>query len=201
VLLLAGCQQDSITDTETKKEMEAVVPPVNSIVIEISNDAMLGVTSYSKKKLVIDTEYYSKNKIKRGDIVYFSYPDKNINQYALQDKMQILRVVGLGEERISMKKGQIIINGKQLDAFYGHDISNNLRELKLKLKEPDLNNYEIENIKNAINFVENENMDELLIPKEMVFLIGDNRAQALDSSIIGPISKNNIIGKVIGELK
>jgi signal peptidase I len=209
ILVNTGCQkgfiQDPISDQYTKKEFEIVEPSANHIIIdEIRNDSMLGAAVYSLNKLVVDPEYYEKNELKRGDIVYFSYTDDVIKQNNLtltKEDKQILRVVGLSEERISMKKGQIFINGKQLDTFYGYDMNNNLKELKEELKKHDLPNYKIENIKNMINFVENENINEILIPKEGVFLIGDNRGRALDSTIVGTISRNNIIGKLIGALK
>jgi len=204
IIFGTGCQRDAtISDPDTKIKIELVEQLTNQIIIQISNDEMLGYDDYAKKKLVIDPNYYVNNEIKRGDVVYFAYP-KNViesNLYIAQIDKQILRVVGLSEERIRMEKGKIFINGKRLDSFYGSHVGYNLKDLKKKLKEPDLHSSEIENIENAINYIENENMEEVLIPKGMVFLMGDNRARALDSRFIGPIPIDNIIGKLIGAVK
>jgi len=79
--------------------------------------------------------------------------------------------VGLSGETISMKLGQVFINGDKLDAFYGKDMNNDVKALKKKLKEPDLFDFEKENFNNLIRTVESENLEEQVIPEGM-FLLG-----------------------------
>lgn len=41
------------------------------------------------------------------------------------------------------------------------------------------------------------NMDTLRIPKGHIFVLGDNRPNSLDSRMLGPFPKNNLIGKYL----
>jgi len=202
LLFISGCQinkADVLKDDRTKEKLDTVELSKQNIIIRVMNDAMLGFEDYSNKDLVVDLEYFSKFQMSRGDIVYFEYPEHIASEYNGMDEKQILRVVGLSGEKISMRKGQIFVNGNKLDAFYGTDLLS-IKQLKKSLKNKSLLEYEKENIKNAIRFIEQENLDEVDIPEGMIFLLGDNRSRALDSVMIGPVSNDHVIGKVIGQL-
>lgn len=97
-----------------------------------------------------------------------------------------------------MEKGQIYINNKRLDTFYGKDYNNDADRIKKRLEDPNLADYEIENYQNALRFVENENMEEITIPDGMIFVMGDNRSRAADSVLFGPLPSENVLGKIIG---
>ncbi|XID94839.1 signal peptidase I [Paenibacillaceae bacterium WGS1546] len=190
-LALIGCQEATLDDPRTPREHPIAERLDTDIVVQIHDDWMLGFVPYTFQPLVVDPRFYANNNMQRGDIVYFSHPETEDNR--------ILRIVGLGGERIRMKQGQVYIDDKRLDAFYGKNL-NDLRALGKQLKQSDLMAYEIENIQNVIRFVENENMDEILIPQDSVFLMGDNRGRAMDSVMLGPIPIDAIIGKVVGVL-
>jgi signal peptidase I len=57
--------------------------------------------------LQIDEAYYSKNPVRRFDIVVVTDPDNKESKY-------IKRVIGLGGERFQIKNGKILVNGEQL---------------------------------------------------------------------------------------
>lgn len=200
--LLYGCQTKTspIHDVNTKDQLEIAEQKPEYLTVKILNDAMLGTINYANRKLAVDPKYYENNEIKRGDIIYISSPKEFFSEG--RPTTQLLRIVGLSGERIRMYKGQLYIDGKKLISFYGNDMNNNLKKLKKELKDPDLENFQIENLKNRINYVEKEeNLEEQVIPDGQYFLLGDNRMFAIDSRMFGPISKNEIIGKLIGELK
>ncbi len=201
VFLIAGCQNKAIQDPYTLPKLQQVEPAEHQVIVRLLNDAMLGKEAYSLKDLVVDPESYKNGIIQRGDVVYFSYPAEVLSKYPEIELQQALRVVGLSGETISMKRGQVFINGNKLDAFYGKDMNNDVKALKKKLKEPDLFDFEKENFNNLIRTVESENLEEQVVPEGMLFLLGDNRMRALDSYFFGPIAEENIIGKVIGYTK
>ncbi|RED55201.1 signal peptidase I [Cohnella phaseoli] len=201
VFLIAGCQNKAIQDPYTLPKLQQVEPAEHQVIVRLLNDAMLGKEVYSLKDLVVDPESYKNGNIQRGDVVYFFYPAEVLSKYPEIELQQELRVVALSGETISMKWGQVFINGDKLDAFYGKDMNNDVKALKKKLKEPDLFDFEKENFNNLIRTVESENLEEQVVPEGMLFLLGDNRMRALDSYFFGPIAEENIIGKVIGYTK
>ncbi len=201
VFLIAGCQNKAIQDPYTLPKLQQVEPAEHQVIVRLLNDAMLGKEVYSLKDLVVDPESYKNGNIQRGDVVYFFYPAEVLSKYPEIELQQALRVVALSGETISMKWGQVFINGDKLDAFYGKDMNNDVKALKKKLKEPDLFDFEKENFNNLIRTVESENLEEQVVPEGMLFLLGDNRMRALDSYFFGPIAEENIIGKVIGYTK
>ncbi len=201
VFLIAGCQNKAIQDPYTLPKLQQVEPAEHQVIVRLLNDAMLGKEVYSLKDLVVDPESYKNGNIQRGDVVYLFYPAEVLSKYPEIELQQALRVVALSGETISMKRGQVFINGDKLDAFYGKDMNNDVKALKKKLKEPDLFDFEKENFNNLIRTVESENLEEQVVPEGMLFLLGDNRMRALDSYFFGPIAEENIIGKVIGYAK
>ena len=38
--------------------------------------------------------------------------------------------------------------------------------------------------------------DDLIVPQDYIFYLGDNRGQSLDSSTEGPVTKSKVIGRV-----
>lgn len=125
--------------------------------------------------MVVDTEYYLKNEIVRGDMVYVEIPkevaDKTANG---NDGPGITRVKGLPGEKFEIKNGQVYIDGNVLDTFYGH-------EYKWAGK--------------AAEKVTSYSIDAITIPEDRYFLTGDNWWR---SPIHESIPKEYIKGKVIG---
>lgn len=109
----------------------------------------------------------------RGDIVVFAEPDLELCGVT-PGKQLIKRVLGLPGERVVIKDGTITVyndehpKGFQPDATmdYGQTIP-----------------------------ATNHDTD-LTVPAGRVFMVGDNRLESLDSRCFGPVSLDNIIGKL-----
>ena len=107
---------------------------------------------------------------KRGDVVIFSFPlDKSVDF--------VKRVVGLPGEKVAIKDKKVFINGQEL--VLGHE----------KYADPNI----IREGESAVR----DNMPEITIPPGMVFVMGDNRDNSFDGRFWGPLSIQNIKGKVL----
>ncbi|MCP2518878.1 signal peptidase I [Candidatus Aminicenantes bacterium AC-335-K20] len=113
------------------------------------------------ERIIVSKIVYKIKKIERFDIVIFKYPLK-------PNKFFIKRVIGLPGEKISIKNGNVFING-------------------LKLDEPYLKK----------DFKSHENLPLILIPKDHYFVLGDHRNWSNDSRAGWLVPQKNIVGKVI----
>lgn len=77
----------------------------------------------------------------------------------------IKRVVGLSGETIEAHDGAVYIDGKKLDEPY------------------------------LVDGVTSDNLPLQLIPKDKIFVMGDNRSDSADSRVFGPIAEDTIVGR------
>lgn len=84
-------------------------------------------------------------------------------------KQLVGRIVGLPGDRVRIAKGEVLVNGQRLAETYV-------------------------NAKNRSS----EDYAEVLVPRDAVFILGDNRtgAKAVDSRALGPVSTWALSGKV-----
>ncbi len=120
--------------------------------------------------LIIDEISYRFNLPQRGDVVVFEYP-RNPQEYFIK------RVVALPGEKIEFRSGDIYIY-------------NDLYEEGIKLEESYLPNgtetYHGNDKDRTINLSESE-----------YYVLGDNRNSSRDSRTFGPVSEEEIIGRVL----
>ena len=109
-----------------------------------------------------------------ADMDYYNSNKVNRNDIAIlsstnsPDELMIKRVIAFGGEKISIVDGKIFIDGKEY----------------------------VESNPNLI--LENNSSDdlgEMTIPKDHIFIIGDNRPNSLDSRMFGTIPVKNLKGK------
>lgn len=113
---------------------------------------------------VIITKLGVKNNINRYDIVVLYKPDE-------PKKSIIKRVIGLPQEIIEIRQGDVYINGRKLPEPY-------------LPREKDI-------------MFRSINMKPLLIQEDHYFIIGDNRTVSQDSRVFGPVSQEYIYGKTL----
>ncbi len=91
-------------------------------------------------------------------------------------KYLIKRVIGLPGEAISYKNGLLYVNDLLVDEPY--------------LKSVITNDFDLSTVKGS---------KDMIIPKDMYLVLGDNRSNSLDSrdQKVGLIKKSDIIGKII----
>lgn len=103
--------------------------------------------------------------VRRGDIIVFRYP---LNP----NKDFVKRVVGLPGERIEIKDGLVLINGRPLHEVYPTALPGGDRAC--------VSNYGPE-----------------VVPAESVFVLGDNRCNSEDSRFFGFVPAGNIVGRAL----
>ena len=94
----------------------------------------------------------------------------SINQ---KDKIMVKRVIGLPGEHIEYKDNKLYVNGSLV---LENNISVETKDFKL------------------------EDIGYETIPKDMYFVLGDNRTNSSDSRTFGLVKKSDIIGKVVMRL-
>lgn len=113
--------------------------------------------------------------LKNKDIMILNrigYKDKKFDRFDIvvikEEKKKIIkRVIGLPGEKVQILDGFVYINGKKLE----DDV------IKTEMKYAGLANNVIE------------------LTSDEYFVLGDNRNDSSDSRIIGPINKNQILGR------
>jgi signal peptidase I len=180
----------NITDTYTNPTLENVDVNQDMIVYFAQSEGMdRGQHEFWEKEVVVDRSYYDKYPIKRGDVVLYKTPEfkyqKNPDLVAAES--DVSRIIGLPGEKIKIVKGQIYVDDKRLDTFYGKALSRGL----------DKDSYPDKSNKAIMEYFET-NMEEVKIPDGHIFILGDTWWRSIDSQIFGPLPKQNIVGKVLG---
>lgn len=194
-LVLVACQQkektinmETITDTTTLENVP-VVDSVGYSEIEYLYDGMYRGHHEYAGTLVVDKDYYTKNKFQRGEVVFFKAPKTGHKNVA--------RVVGLPGEKIEIIDGQLYINDKKLKAFYAKAMNNGISDFHTYQKMMKANGNEIQGEKDWKEYF-HRNLKSVVIPKNEVFILADNGWRIQDSFELGPISQKDIEGKVLG---
>jgi signal peptidase I len=104
---------------------------------------------------------------KRGDIVVFIYPVDRSKDF-------IKRVVGLSGETIEIKNKKIFINGKEYRDSFGVYVDNQIYQTSVNPRD---------------------NFGPVTVPKNSIFVMGDNRDESLDSRFWGFVDLNDVEGK------
>jgi signal peptidase I len=103
----------------------------------------------------------------RGDIVVFIYPNDRSKDF-------IKRVIGVGDDIIEIRNKKIFINGKEYSDSYG---------------------IYSDNIVYPATMQPRDNFGPITVPKNSLFVMGDNRDESLDSRFWGFVDLKDVEGK------
>lgn len=178
---------ETIIDHHTVQSVPNVEVTGNMFAIEYKLDNMdRGHHDYLTiglgRKIVINPDVQT---YERGDVVYHKMPAVNLEDH------QISRIVGLPGETVEIKKGQVYIDNKKLDAFYSFPTVRGMaKDEYFKTINPANTDMTIDDFE--------ESMEPILIPTGTVFILGDQWWRSIDSRIFGPLTLVEIEGIVLG---
>jgi len=205
IFLTLSCDNQTITDPYTQESPTKVEKQQNFILVENNNDGMsrrhLEYDSHEIGKLVVDPNYYKQHKFQRGEVIYYKIPaiDKNKYPHLNPPEKNISRVIALPGEVVQIKKGQIYINEKKLNTFYGKISSWGMDQDEYfnSVNQPGTAKCD-ESCQKSMKDYFNMDMEKFKVLDSHLFVLGDTGSRSIDSQIYGPLPIGNIIGKVLG---
>jgi len=162
---------------------------INSQVFEkvIVQQSSMETTLFGGQHLIVNKLSYNFEKPKSGDIIIFQKYEKMgtlvddiknsvVNLVSLFDKEKnsdknkylVKRVIGVEGDEVDIIDGSVYVNGVKLDESYAKGVT---EEKVIELP--------------------------IIVGKDEVFVMGDNREVSADSRALGPIKINQVAGKVI----
>ena len=130
-------------------------------------------TMFQDNRVLVNKLSYRLHDIHRGDVVVFDRV--TVDGQVVQHDDLIKRVIALGGEKISIKDCKVFIDGKLLPEPYLNDFDLAQTVIEDRCRVPI--------------------MDEMLIPDNQLFVMGDNRPQSFDSRMFGPIEQDLVVGR------
>ena len=125
--------------------------------------------------------------IRRGDIIVFKFP-RDLSKHFVK------RVIGLPGDHVRVAEDTVYVNGKALMEPYKNMIANSSRE-DFPPPPGAVSRYQYEGVENWFEPFREHN--EVVVPADHVFAMGDNRDNSLDSRYWGFVSKGLIVGKPV----
>lgn len=128
-------------------------------------------TLMPEDRVLVNKMSYKLHDIHRGDVIVF---DRVTNDVQHDDLIK--RVLGLPGETLEIRSCIVYINGVQVD-------------------EPYLNPEQTSQVEPSARCGSHTDMAPVVVPEEMVFVMGDNRVQSFDSRDFGPIATDKVRGR------
>ncbi len=162
--------------------------------LTIGDHLLVNKFVYGPRIPFTDTRIFNGKEPKRGEIIVFKYPEDESKDF-------IKRVVGLPDDKIEIKNGKLFINDQPVPVVEtGEYIDKAQRfdkeyDMKARLLEEQLGT-----VKHTIQYLHDQsgyNFGPRLVPKESVFVMGDNRDNSQDSRFWGFVKYNKILGRAL----
>lgn len=135
----------------------------------IGDHLLVNRMSYVAKVPFTDIVLFHMGNPERGDVVVFRYPLE-------RDKDFIKRVVATEGETVEIRDKAIFINGKRIQDPWGRYLDKNILSGFLSPKD---------------------NMAPVRVPKNSIFVMGDNRDRSADSRFWGFVHRDDLVGRAL----
>jgi signal peptidase I len=130
-------------------------------------------TLFQDNRVLVNKMSYKLHPIHRGDVVVFDRVTTSGGTIAHDDLIK--RVIGVANDTIEIKACKVLVNGTEIDEPYLDDKQMALSNLTDRCRVVD--------------------MPKVVVPKNQLFVMGDNRPESFDSRSFGTIPKGLVVGR------
>lgn len=130
-------------------------------------------TLFQNNRVLVNKMSYRLHSIHRGDVVVFDRVTTSNGTIAHDDLIK--RVIAVENDTVEIKQCKVIVNGAEV-------------------AEPYLDKDQV-SLANPIDRCRVVDMPKVSIPKDQIFVMGDNRPESFDSRSFGTIPENLVVGR------
>jgi len=176
--------------------VEAFKIPSGSMIptLLIGDHLLVNKFIYGPRIPFTDTRFFTWEQPKRGDVIVFKYPENESKDF-------IKRVVGLPGDKIEIKDGVLFVNDQPVKVKeLGVYDSDDQRLGPPYYQKPRLLQEQLGSVSHQILYLRDQsgyNFGPILVPKNSIFAMGDNRDNSQDSRVWGFVKENKILGKAL----
>lgn len=158
----------------------------------VGDQLMVNKLVYGVQIPLTTKKLFNLKKPERGDVIVFKYPPNPREDY-------VKRVVGVAGDEITMRDGQLFVNGKEVPRSYVEPYTG--PSDTGFCENYDLFSEELDHASHSMLLChrshQGEDFPAVIVPEGAVFGMGDNRDNSQDSRYWGMIPTNNIKGKAL----
>lgn len=177
--------------------VEAFKIPSGSMIptLTIGDHLLVNKFIYGPRIPFTDNRFFSGAEPKRGDIIVFKFPED-------ESKNFIKRVVGVPGDKIEIRKGILLINDQPVPVMeLKNDGDKEPGSVQASLwGKPRVLEESLGSVTHRIQYLRDQSgydFGPVLVPKESVFVMGDNRDNSQDSRVWKFVKYDKILGKAL----
>ena len=177
--------------------VEAFKIPSGSMIptLTIGDHLLVNKFIYGPRIPFTDNRFFSGAEPKRGDIIVFKFPED-------ESKNFIKRVVGVPGDKIEIRKGILLINDQPVPVTeLNNDGDKEPGSGQASLwGRPRVLEERLGSVTHRIQYLRDQSgydFGPILVPKESVFVMGDNRDNSQDSRVWKFVKYDKILGKAL----
>ena len=150
--------------------------------------------AYDLRIPMTDSILFRTGTVQRGDVILFKAPRD-------PDITYVKRAIGLPGDRITFREGSLLVNGTEVErtVFKNRDVMYDIEDQERKTlyleKLGSVKHYMILDERYAHN--PSRYMDDIVVPENHLFAVGDNRDHSYDSRFWGFVPMENLKGRAM----